>query len=194
MQKTSQRRQTAVSIDLTAHIDAAPRFCTLRFRNEKSVEQSSARHTLTCMVPRRLRVRPLPRVLAAVTLGLWLSAWITCSVACSSGATERRSCCHHQDSPKSPSPSDRGHSSCLVHRSLATLPSVHTELFPTFSVVAQVAVDSLFADCGRDVNASLMRQSAGRDHRPPPAVCLGPALRSLAPPCPAPPRLDAAAL
>ena len=154
----------------------------IELSRRKTVEHCTACHTLTCMEQRRMTRRPSIRVVAAVTLILWISAWINCSIACSSGNSATRSCCHHQQPKNSQSPSDRGHAGCLAHKLPATPPQFHSKLIPPFDFVAYLLSPSAIVGTECESGSSQFCRFTGRDFLPPPPVRLGPAIRSLAPP------------
>jgi hypothetical protein len=143
---------------------------------------------------REKRLNPFFRSVAAATLCVWLAALVLCTAHCDFGVChgdEEHTACHglepsqsHHDDGDSPAPADDDSSTsanCLTLKfalvSGAGLALVPSELHVLYTI-APLVLDVTAAG-----PASLhSRQAKSRDWVFTPEVCLGPALRSHAPP------------
>lgn len=146
------------------------------------------------MVSHRTKLRPLLRWMAALTLLGWTGAQAVCQVHCSfSGCHDesREASCHAEQSSGShhgdaESPGHQDNSATASCDTLKSAISGHTPsplVAPDFSLLYTFAPAALALDrTAVEPAASFSRQTDRRDWMLAPAVYLGPAFRSLAPP------------
>ena len=161
-----------------------------RINSKQSLEQISSISTLIRMASRRTTLNPLLRSLAAVTLLCWLGALVLCSTECFEGdsdhhAGDKEIASSHSDSDSTPDSENHSHHDDSACASLKTLvPTAHNNLLPkpdfgffnlSFVSLPQVLVAA-------ESEAPISRQPPDRQFVFTPELCLGPALRSLAPP------------
>ena len=144
------------------------------------------------MVSRRPTLSPLLRLLAAATLLVWLAALVFCSVDCCAGNfdcqpghhDEQAAASHHDHDQAPDSDNHSGHDDSVCD-SLKTV--VHTAnnnllLKPDFGFYVLSFVSLAQSSTVAQMETPGSRQPADREWLYTPAVYLGPAFRSLAPP------------
>lgn len=148
------------------------------------------------MSSRQIKLRPLLRWLAVLTLLVWTGAHVLCRAHCltsecqneinaPSGGEATASESHHGDehNPQPHHPERSADASCDTLNSALTGNAPAPLVTPEFSLLYALAPTALMLDATAiEPSASFSRQADRRNRVFEPAVCLGPAFRSLAPP------------
>ena len=138
---------------------------------------------------------PLLRSFAAVTLLVWVAALVFCAELCSSSgsaADSESTHCHaeaadahhgHDDSSSSPSHhAPCGSASCLTLKQALVTSKAAPDFHPPLHLIYNLPSFAVTLDAVETAIQHSFRQAKPRDWVLTPEVCLGPALRSLAPP------------
>ena len=158
--------------------------------SQKSFEHFSIVHTLTAMVFHRSTLSPLLRLLAAATLLCWLGALALCSTECFEGdsdhqAGHKETASSHSDNDATPdSDNHSGHddSACDSLKTVVHTANSNHLVKPDFGFCVLSFASLPQALTVAQIEAPVSRQPPNREWIFTPAVYLGPAFRSHAPP------------
>jgi len=135
---------------------------------------------------RRHRLKPMLRVVAAMSLMFWLAAFTFCSTEClhaDADHMEQATAADHHDSHDSSKEEQHDDSFCISLHSFAPSSAVSELAKPDFRLV--LTLNLLLPTPQFSIvepKLSISRQPPDREWPFTPEVCLGPAFRSLAPP------------